>query len=87
VSSPGASPTATTTTPAAGVRRRPRRTPPFLGQLRYHGYRGVLTVTGRGTGSRATVRVTIPDVPPGADTELARGLGETLDTIDQLTRT
>ena len=53
---------------------------------RHSGYRGVLTVTGRGAGSRVTVRVTIPDVPPGADAELARGLGETLDRIDQLTR-
>jgi uncharacterized protein YndB with AHSA1/START domain len=53
---------------------------------RHSGYHGVLTVTGHGVGSRVTVRLTIPDVPPGADEELARGLGETLDRIDQLTR-
>jgi hypothetical protein len=33
-----------------------------------------------------TLHVTIPDVPPGADAELTRGLSETLDRIDQLTR-
>lgn len=54
---------------------------------RHNGYEGVLTVTGHGTGSRVAVRVTIPDVPPGADAELARGLGETLDRIDRLTKT
>jgi uncharacterized protein YndB with AHSA1/START domain len=52
---------------------------------RHSGYRGDLTVTGHGAGSRVSVRLTIPDVPPGADAELARGLGETLDRIDQLT--
>jgi uncharacterized protein YndB with AHSA1/START domain len=53
---------------------------------RHSGYQGVLTVTGHGAGSRVTVRVTIPDVPPEASAELARGLAETLDRIDQLTR-
>jgi predicted DNA-binding protein (MmcQ/YjbR family)/uncharacterized protein YndB with AHSA1/START domain len=53
---------------------------------RHSGYQGVLTVTGDDAGSRVTVRVTIPDLPPGADAELARGLTETLDRIDQLTR-
>ena len=53
---------------------------------RHSGYRGDLTVTGHGAGSRVTVRLTIPDVPPGADAELVRGLGETLDRIDRLTR-
>ena len=52
---------------------------------RHSGYHGGLTVTGHGAGSRVTVRLTIPDVPPGADAELARGIGETLDRIDQLT--
>ena len=52
----------------------------------YQGYRGALTVTARGAGSRVTLQVTIPDVPPGAGAELARGLSETLDRIDQLTR-
>jgi len=52
----------------------------------YQGYRGALTVTGRGAGSQVTLQVTIPDVPPGADAELARGLSVTLDRIDQLTR-
>ena len=52
----------------------------------YQGYRGALTVTGRGAGSQVTLQVTIPDVAPGADAELARGLSETLDRIDQLTR-
>ncbi len=54
---------------------------------RHSGYAGVLTVTGHDAGSLVTVRVTIPDVPPGADAEVARGLGETLDRIDQLTKT
>ena len=54
---------------------------------RHSGYRGVLTVTGQGGGSLVTVRVSIPDVPPGADAELARGLDEALDRIDRLTRT
>ena len=53
---------------------------------RYSGYRGALTVTGHGTGSRVTVRVPIPEVPPAAHTELERGLKETLDRIDHLTR-
>jgi len=53
---------------------------------RLSGYRGVLTVTGHGAGSRVTVRVVIPDVPPEASAELARGLEETLDRIDQLVR-
>lgn len=53
---------------------------------RHSGYQGVLTVTGHGAGSRVTVRVTIPDLPPGVDRELTRGLGETLDRIDELTR-
>jgi uncharacterized protein YndB with AHSA1/START domain len=53
---------------------------------RLSGYQGVLTVTGSGAGSRVTVRVTIPDLPPGVGTELTRGLGETLERIDQLTR-
>jgi uncharacterized protein YndB with AHSA1/START domain len=52
---------------------------------RREGYSGVLTVAAHGTGARVTVRVTIPDVPPSADTEMARGLTETLDRIDQLT--
>jgi uncharacterized protein YndB with AHSA1/START domain len=52
----------------------------------YQGYRGALTVTGRDAGSQVTVQVTIPDVPAGADAELTRGLSETLDRIDQLTR-
>ena len=53
---------------------------------RLSGYRGVLSVTGHRAGSRVTVRVTIPDVPPEAHAELERGLGETLDRIDQLAR-
>ena len=53
---------------------------------RREGYHGVLTVIGEGTGTRVTVRVTIPDVPPSADAEMARGLTETLDRIDQLTK-
>ena len=53
---------------------------------RHSGYQGVLSVTGSAAGSRVTVRVTIPDLPPGAGAELTRGLGETLDRIDQLTR-
>jgi uncharacterized protein YndB with AHSA1/START domain len=52
---------------------------------RVPGYEGVLTVTGYGTGSRVTVRVTLPDVPVGAGTELERGLGEALDRIGRLT--
>jgi uncharacterized protein YndB with AHSA1/START domain len=53
---------------------------------RRKGYHGVLTVTGQGTGTRVTVRVTIPDVPASADAEMAHGLAETLDRIDQLTK-
>jgi uncharacterized protein YndB with AHSA1/START domain len=53
---------------------------------RHEGYQGVLTVAGHGTGSRVTVQVTIPDVPPGAGAEMARGIGETLDRIEQLTK-
>jgi uncharacterized protein YndB with AHSA1/START domain len=53
---------------------------------RVTGYRGVLTVSGHGEGSRVTVRVTIPDVPSGARAELERGLSETLDRIDRLAR-
>lgn len=53
---------------------------------RRNGYRGVLAVTGDDAGSRVTVRVTVPDLPPGADAEMARGLGEALDRIDRLTR-
>lgn len=53
---------------------------------RHSGYQGVLLVTGHEAGSRVTVRVTIPDLPPGVGTELTRGLGETLDRIDRLTR-
>jgi len=53
---------------------------------RHSGYQGDLTVAGHGAGSRVTVRLTIPHVPPGADAELVRGLGETLDRIDRLTR-
>lgn len=53
---------------------------------RLSGYRGVLSVTGHREGSRVTVRVTIPDVPPEAHAELERGLEETLDRIDQLVR-
>jgi uncharacterized protein YndB with AHSA1/START domain len=52
----------------------------------HEGYQGVLTVAGHGTGSQVTVRVTIPGVPPGARTEMARGVAETLDRIDQLTQ-
>ena len=52
---------------------------------RLPGYEGVLTVTEHGAGSRVTVRVTLPDVPPGSDAELERGLGEALDRIDRLT--
>ena len=53
---------------------------------RHSGYQGVLTVTEQGAGSRVTVRVTIPDLPPDAHAELKRGLGETLDRIEQRTR-
>lgn len=54
---------------------------------RRKGYHGVLTVTGQGTGTRVTVRVRIPDVPPSADAEMSHGLTETLDRIDHLTKT
>ncbi len=54
---------------------------------RREGYHGVLTVTVHGTGARVTVRVTIPDVPPSADAEMTRGVTETLERIDQLTKT
>ena len=54
---------------------------------RHVGYRGVLIVSSNGTGSRVTVRITIPDVPPQAHAELEKGLKETLDRIDELTMT
>jgi uncharacterized protein YndB with AHSA1/START domain len=54
---------------------------------RYVGYKGDLIVTEHGTGSRITVRVTIPEAPPEAHAELERGLNETLDRIDRLTST
>lgn len=54
---------------------------------RREGYHGELTVTGHGTGTRVMVRVTIPDVPSRAEAELARGLTETLDRIERLTKT
>jgi uncharacterized protein YndB with AHSA1/START domain len=52
---------------------------------RQNGYRGALTVVEHPTGSLVTLRVVIPDIPPGADAEVIRGLGETLDRINQLT--
>jgi uncharacterized protein YndB with AHSA1/START domain len=52
---------------------------------RRDGYRGALTVTATGSGSRVTVEVSIPGVPPEARAELERGLTETLDRIEQLT--
>jgi uncharacterized protein YndB with AHSA1/START domain len=52
---------------------------------RRNGYRGALTILPHETGSLVTVRVVIPDIPPGADAEVIRGLGETLDRINQLT--
>src|SRR5215470_16255522 len=48
--------------------------------------RGHLTVTEHGAGSRVTVRVTIPQAPPDADEEIARGLTETLDRIGRIAR-
>jgi len=54
---------------------------------RHSGYEGLLTVAGHGTGSRVTIRVTVPGLPPDAAAELERGLTEALDRIDQLTRT
>ena len=51
---------------------------------RLPGYEGVLAVTGHGAGSRVTVRVTLPRVPPGARGELERGLAEALDRIEGL---
>jgi uncharacterized protein YndB with AHSA1/START domain len=53
---------------------------------RHTGYQGSLAVTEGGTGSLVTVRVTIPDVPSGAEAEILHGVGEALDRIDQLTK-
>src|SRR5581483_10247814 len=50
---------------------------------RHSGYAGVLTVTGHEAGSLVTVRVSIPDIPAGADAEVSRGLDETLDRIER----
>jgi uncharacterized protein YndB with AHSA1/START domain len=50
-------------------------------------YQGALTVTEHGAGSVVTVRVTIPAIPAEADTEITRGIRETLDRIGRLTRT
>jgi uncharacterized protein YndB with AHSA1/START domain len=54
---------------------------------RHPGYQGVLTVAGHDGGSTVTVRVSIPDLPPDADEELARGTAEALDRIGRLART
>ena len=54
---------------------------------RLPGYGGVLAVTSHGAGSRVTVRVTLPHVPPGAGDEMERGLAEALDRIERLTTT
>jgi len=54
---------------------------------RHSGYQGVLTVAAHGEGSRVTVRVTAPELPPDASTELERGLIEALERIDQLAGT
>lgn len=52
---------------------------------RQSGYQGELSVAGHGDGSRVTIRVTIPSLPAGAETEMHRGLSEALDRIEQLT--
>lgn len=51
---------------------------------RYSGYQGALTVAGHGAGSRVTVRVTVPDLPPDVEAELVRGVDEALDRIGRL---
>jgi hypothetical protein len=58
-----------------------------MGQPRHPGYQGVLTVTGHDDGSTVTVRVRVPDLPPAAGEELARGTAEALERIGRLART
>jgi uncharacterized protein YndB with AHSA1/START domain len=53
---------------------------------RHPGYHGILTVAGHDGGSTITVRVSVPDLPPTADEELARGTAEALDRIGRLAR-
>ena len=50
----------------------------------HSGYQGVLTVAEHDGGSTVTVWVTVPDLPPIADEELARGAAEALDRIGRL---
>jgi uncharacterized protein YndB with AHSA1/START domain len=52
---------------------------------RLSGYRGMLQVADHADGSRVTVQVTIPDALAREDTEITRGLRETLDRIIRLT--
>ena len=54
---------------------------------RLAGYRGSLTVTEHAPGSRVTLQVTIPGIPPAEHEEITRGLGETLDRISRLAGT
>jgi uncharacterized protein YndB with AHSA1/START domain len=51
------------------------------------GYEGSLTVAEHQAGSRVTVQVTIPGIPPAEREEITRGLGETLDRISRLAGT
>jgi hypothetical protein len=44
-------------------------------------------VAGHAAGSRVTVRLTVPGIPPAAGEEITRGLGETLDRIAGLAGT
>jgi uncharacterized protein YndB with AHSA1/START domain len=53
---------------------------------RQSGYHGSLTVAGHDTGSRVTVKMTIPNIPAAAHEEITRGLGETIDRISHLAR-
>jgi uncharacterized protein YndB with AHSA1/START domain len=51
---------------------------------RLPGYRGDLSVAEDGAGSRVTVHLTVPDLPPDADEEMSRGIAEALDRIATL---
>jgi uncharacterized protein YndB with AHSA1/START domain len=51
---------------------------------RLPGYRGELSVAEDGAGSRVTVHVTVPDLPPAVDEEMNRGIAEALDRIGEL---
>jgi uncharacterized protein YndB with AHSA1/START domain len=51
---------------------------------RLPGYLGDLSIAEEGAGSRVTIHLTVPDLPPDAGEEMNRGIAEALDRIAQL---